>query len=85
MNDFKYDVQLFLIELTNMDLRVVSPFYKTVLRAWTLFFKVKRDLSNIGLWIETKPLFNNPLIPVQTLESSLSSVFSTASVDRSGK
>ncbi len=67
--DFKYDVQLFLIKLTNMDLRSVSPFCKTVLRAWTLFFKVKRDLSNSGLWIETEPLFNKPLIPLQVLES----------------
>ncbi len=69
MNDFKYDVQLFLIKLADMDLRDVSPFYKTVLRAWTSFFKVKRDLSNIGLWTENEPLFNNPMIPVQALES----------------
>jgi len=65
---FKYDVHLFLIKLVNMDLKNVSPLNKVVLRAWTSVFKVKRVLSNIGLWRENEPLFNKPLIPAQALE-----------------
>lgn len=81
MNIFKYDVQLFLIKVANMDLRNVSPFYKAVLRAWT--FKVKRVLSNIGLWTENEPLFNNPLIPATALESrSIQNVMARAGCTR---
>lgn len=66
---FKYDLHLFLINLTEMDLKDTSAFYKTMLRTWTSDFQVKRDLSYSESWINKEPLFNNPLLQVKVLNS----------------
>lgn len=53
----KNDLHLFLINLTEMDLKGTSAFYKTMLRTWTSNFQVKRDLSYSESWINEEPLF----------------------------
>ncbi len=61
---FKYDKQLFLIRLMDIDLSGTSSYYQSVLKAWRSIFKVERSSSD---WTQHEPLFNNPLIEVKEL------------------
>ncbi len=73
---FKYDKQLFLIRLMDIDLSGTSSYYQSVLKAWRSIFKVERSSSD---WIQHEPLFNNPLIEVKELSlRSLRSVMAKA-------
>jgi len=67
MNMFKYDFNLFLISLKDIELTDSSPFYKAVLKVWKSVFQVRRD-SNLEGWIGNEPLFNNPLIQADVLK-----------------
>lgn len=76
---FKYDKQLFLMRLADLNLSGTSSFYHSVLKAWTLVFKVDRDLSSLGNWIKHEPIFCNPLIEVKELNlNSLRSIMAKA-------
>ncbi len=80
---FKYDVHLFLIKLTEMDLKETSAFYKTMLRTWSSNFQLKRDLPYSESWINEEPLFHNPLLQVKVLNSkSLQKVMARAGCTR---
>lgn len=67
MNCFKYDFNLFLISLKDMEWKDFSLFYKSILKVWNSVFQVKRDLNCEG-WIKNEPLFNNPLIQANVLK-----------------
>lgn len=66
---FKYDLQLFLMNLTEMDLKDTSAFYKTMLKTWTSNFQVERNWSDSEFRIEEEPLFHNPLFQARVLNS----------------
>ncbi len=73
---FKYDKQMFLTRLMDIDLSGTSSYYQSVLKAWRSIFKVERSSSD---WIQHEPLFNNPLIEVKELSlRSLRSVMAKA-------
>ncbi|KAI4884728.1 hypothetical protein NFI96_032233, partial [Prochilodus magdalenae] len=62
------DKHLFVLRLDEMNLSATSPFYQSVLRAWSAVLCVRRVDEPLTL-VEEEPLFFNHLISSQTLGS----------------
>ncbi len=64
-----YDKQLFLLKSDEVDLKELTPFYKSMITAWRKTFIIHRDILQPEDWIMGEPLFHNPLIRVRILSS----------------
>ncbi len=80
-----YDKQLFLLKSDEVDLKELTPFYKSMITAWRKTFIIHRDILQPEDWIMGEPLFHNPLIRVRILSSkSVESCFVKAGVVKLG-
>ncbi len=59
----------FLLKSDEVDLKELTPFYKSMITAWRKTFIVHRDILQPEDWIMGEPLFHNPLIRVRILSS----------------
>lgn len=64
------DRHLFLMNLNDVELIELTPFYKSVLKSWSVLRTVREQGIVTGPWITEEPLLLNPLFPVTILNSS---------------
>ncbi|MGL5102459.1 MAG: reverse transcriptase domain-containing protein, partial [Plesiomonas sp.] len=70
VNNLGYDKQLFLSDLTGMEITEATPFYQSTLQAWATVLKAKRDCSDGYGNVEEEPLFHNPFVQSRLLSSA---------------
>ncbi|KAJ3596708.1 hypothetical protein NHX12_003112 [Muraenolepis orangiensis] len=62
--------QLFLLNLEELDLSGLTPFYTSVLQAWHTFKFTRATSEMPGMWVFEEPLFFNGLLRARTLQSA---------------
>ncbi|CAM4641581.1 unnamed protein product [Leuciscus chuanchicus] len=63
------DRHLFLMDINKLDLTGLTPFYRSVLRAWTLL-KISREPNGaLDLWMREEPLLLNPALALDIFNS----------------
>ncbi len=61
------DRQLFLINLKDVILPEITPFYRSVLKSWNVLRIVREQGIVSGSWIKEEPLLYNPALPMKSL------------------
>ncbi|KAK3517804.1 hypothetical protein QTP70_018967 [Hemibagrus guttatus] len=59
---FRLDKHLFLMELKELRLSELTPYYKSMLHTWRTVMRTERDMDNLEQWTPEEPLFFNPCI-----------------------
>lgn len=59
----------FLLKIDKVDLKELTPFYKSMITAWKRHFFIHRVILNPEDWILGEPLFHNPFIRTKILSS----------------
>uniref|UniRef100_A0A8D3BRM1 Reverse transcriptase domain-containing protein n=1 Tax=Scophthalmus maximus TaxID=52904 RepID=A0A8D3BRM1_SCOMX len=65
-----YDKHLFLLQLGDVDLTGLTPFYSSVLEAWQIFQVTRNVNETPGLWVFEEPLFFSNFLRTRTLQSA---------------
>ena len=65
-----YSKQLFLVQVDEVDLTSLSPFYTSVLEVWQGLKLTRDSAASPGRWLLEEPLLSNNFIASQILSSS---------------
>ncbi len=57
----------FLLKSDEVDLKELTPFYKSMITAWRKTFIIHKDILQPEDWIMGEPLFHYPLIRVRII------------------
>ncbi|KAK3509202.1 hypothetical protein QTP70_025562, partial [Hemibagrus guttatus] len=66
---FRLDKHLFLIELKELSLSELTPYYKSMLHTWRTVIRTERDMDNLEQWTPEEPFFFNPCMQSRLLSS----------------
>ncbi|KAK3531870.1 hypothetical protein QTP70_033418, partial [Hemibagrus guttatus] len=66
---FRLDKHLFLMELKELSLSELTPYYRSMLHMWRTVIRTERDMDNLEQWTTEEPLFFNPCMQSRVLSS----------------
>ncbi|KAK3506589.1 hypothetical protein QTP70_010222 [Hemibagrus guttatus] len=66
---FRLDKHLFLMELKELSLSELTPYYRSMLHTWRTVIRTERDMDNLEQCTPEEPLFFNPCMQSRLLSS----------------